>query len=324
MNSNIFRALQIAALFALLLFAVSCGNQDGVNPTDRVTYDDDPETFFAEQTVVDFEERAGLGRHGCFEIVFPITIDFPDGSSLDVASYEEFVEALRTWKQENPDVDGRPLIALPFEVISKHGEVITIESYEVLKHLKRKCMRPDQPGRHDCFTIVYPVTLVFPESTLEVADADEMKLALMDWRENNPDSDEHPTFEFPIDIEARNGEILTVDSEEAFHDLKIRCKRIGRPGMGDRPGDMDRPGEGGYGACFRIVFPATLVFPDGSTAEVSAEREIRHLIRDWIQSNPDSDEHPMFEFPLTVRLKDGSVQEVLDSAELEALKLECR
>ena len=131
MNSNIFRAFQITTVFALLILVLSCGDQDGVNPKDRVIDDDDPVTFFAEQVVVDFEERAGLGRQGCFEVVFPLTIDFPNGSNAEVASYKEFIEALKNWKQENPDVDGRPLIALPFDVISKNGEVIAIESYEM-------------------------------------------------------------------------------------------------------------------------------------------------------------------------------------------------
>ena len=171
------------ALFAVLLLAVSCSDQDGVNPTDRVSYDDDPAMFFAEQTIVDFEEKAGLGRRGCFEIVFPITIDFPDGSSAEVASYEEFVETLKTWKEENPDVDGRPSIALPFDVIARNGEVITIESDEMLKRFKRACMKPDRPGKRDCFTIVYPVTLVFPDgTTADVADADELKAAIMEWK----------------------------------------------------------------------------------------------------------------------------------------------
>jgi len=55
-----------------------------------------------------------------------------------------------------------------------------------------------------------------------------------------------------------------------------------------------------------------------------AEREIRQLLKIWKRDHPDSDAHPMFEFPLKVKFKDGTTQEVMNSEELKDLKLECR
>jgi hypothetical protein len=320
MNTNIFKGFQIAGLFAVIFILASCQDQPGVEPTDQVALSDEDAIIYARQSVVDIEEDASLGRRGCFEIVFPVTINFPDNSSTEVSSYEELVEAIRTWRLENPDVDGRPKIALPFDVITKSGEIITIESYEMLRRLKKRCFRPDRPfDRFRCFRIVFPVTLVFPDgSTLEVGNEHEMRAAIREWKENNPATDVPITFEFPIEIKYKNGEIVTVESGEQLFRLKKKCKRDGHPGDGDRPGDGD------FGACFQIVFPVTLVFPDGTTAEVTGPHELRLTIKEWKENNPNSDGRVMLEFPLTVEFRDGTTQEVQNGEELRDLKLECR
>jgi len=325
MNTNFFKSILILGIFAMLLFVISCQDKDEVGPMDQIGLLETEALIYAEQSVVDMEESARIGRRGCFEIVFPITINFPDSSSTEVSSYEELVEAIRTWRLENPDAEGRPMIALPFEVITKHGEIITIDSKEKLHRLRRSCIRPDRPdGRDRCFKIVFPVTLVFPDgSTLEVGNPDEMRAAIKEWKENNPASDVRITFEFPIEVKFKNGKVLTVESAEQLMRLKKKCAHDGRPGNGDHPGDNDRPGDRDFGACFRLVFPVTIAFPDGSTAEVAGPRELRRTIREWKMSNPDSDGKVMLDFPLTVKFKDGSTQEVQSSEELKELKLEC-
>lgn len=314
MHNYIFKGLQILSLFTFMLFVVSCQDEDGVQPKDQFEIFGDEADFYAELSVVKIEEHASLGRRGCFEVVFPITIDFPDGTNTEVASYEDMFQAIKAWRMDNPDADGRPMIALPFEVIHKNGEVISIESEEMLKRLRKSCVKPDRPhDRKRCFKIVFPVTIVFPDgSTSEVADMEAMYNAFREWKANNPDSDERPTLDFPIDAELKSGAIITLESQEQLVRLKKRCNR------GDRPGDRD------FGACFRIVFPVSIVFPDGTTTEVSGPRAIKIAVKEWKELNPDSDERVMLGFPLTVKFKDGSTQEVSNKEELVELKKECK
>ena len=59
-----------------------------------------------------------MGKFGCYELSFPITLTYPDGSvSEEINSYEELKQVLRTWRQENDRPRVRPVITLPLSLI---------------------------------------------------------------------------------------------------------------------------------------------------------------------------------------------------------------
>ena len=72
-------------------------------------------------------------------------------------------------------------------------------------------------------------------------------------------------------------------------------RRGGRDGRGRRIGRKARV----IRACFEFVFPVSLVLPDNSVVDLNSKEDWT-VIRDWYQTNPDTDERPQFVFPLEV------------------------
>ena len=71
----------------------------------------------------------------CFHIVYPVTVVFPGGSELEVADREAFLKAVREWRSNNPDVEDRPTIKFPYEVMLRDGSTATVNNEEELKAL---------------------------------------------------------------------------------------------------------------------------------------------------------------------------------------------
>jgi hypothetical protein len=46
---------------------------------------------------------------------------------------------------------------------------------------------------------------------------------IKDWYEANPDVEEKPIPVFPVDLELRDGTIVTVNSQEEMHELLRDC-----------------------------------------------------------------------------------------------------
>ena len=129
-----------------------------------------------------------------------------------------------------------------------------------------------------------------------------------------------PTFVFPIDVELRNGNVITIDDEDEFNMLRRRCRHAiahhgGNPG--DEPGcDFGTP-------CVQLVFPVNVEFPDGNTVEAEDRQALHQMLREWRMNNQGAEERPTIAFPHDVMLEDGSVVTVNTQEELQALLDEC-
>ena len=77
----------------------------------------------------------------CFEIVYPIEIDFPDDApAVAVNSVAEFRQLLNEWRENNEGCIDRPEIVYPITVIMKRtGEEVVINNVDELKALHRSC-----------------------------------------------------------------------------------------------------------------------------------------------------------------------------------------
>ncbi|HUR31899.1 MAG TPA: hypothetical protein VMZ69_10745 [Saprospiraceae bacterium] len=226
MNHKFFKPFGLfLALFATSLF-VGCQNEDSAADVED----------YVLQSVYEIEERSGTGMAGCYELVFPVTVQFPDSTTLEVLSYEELKQAIRNWFQTNkvhPRPHSRPYLVFPYEVINEAGEVITISNFEELVELRRACIHdgfgPNHHGhlgkdRH-CFRPVFPLTLEFPDGTqVIVTTPREMQHAIHEWRHDNPGSTERPQFVFPITVELRDGTQVVVNSAEELAALKEECR----------------------------------------------------------------------------------------------------
>lgn len=72
--------------------------------------------------------------------------------------------------------------------------------------------------REECFQVLFPVTFVMPdESTVTGDSRQEVGMAIRAWYEANPDAEDRPELQFPIEIEFEDG---TVQSIESYEDLR--------------------------------------------------------------------------------------------------------
>ncbi|MCB0525234.1 MAG: hypothetical protein H6576_14555 [Lewinellaceae bacterium] len=179
-------------------------------------------------------------------------------------------------------------------------------------------------GRFGCYELVFPVSFTLPDGTEVTVDSyDEMKAAIRDYFQNNGTPHQHDhirpkiDFVFPISVINEDGEIITVNDQAGLKDLREDCAGTF--------GNHDHHGHGQHGlSCFTIVFPITIEFPDGSTAEANDRMELHQLIRVWHHNNPGVDQRPKFVFPITVKMTDDDSLVTLNSAdELRALKESC-
>jgi hypothetical protein len=189
---------------------------------------------FVDDAVYQLQDGCGLGKLGCFELVFPVTIQFADNTTQTFASYEEMATGIKEWRKNNPTVSGKPEFVFPIDVIKSDGTTVTVESKEGLNELRKEC-----PPRHGkgprghigrglaCFELVFPVTLVLPDKTEVITNSqDELKAALKAWKEANPGKrGAHPILKFPFSVTLKkDGSSVTVSSKEDLKALKDACR----------------------------------------------------------------------------------------------------
>ena len=310
--------MNFALLFSLVAtFSMMSCDKDELT-TDNIESLSDNFTFDTESG--ELESHKGVRRH-CFNPVFPVTLEYADGTTEEVADQDAMIAALKAYKEANPGSSERPKIQFPFDIELKNGDIVTLESEDDLKEALENCKgrkggkkgkkgKKDRKGnRGDCFEINFPVTLEYADGTTEeVADADAMKAAIKAWREANPGSKDRPSFVFPIDVTLENGDVVTVEDADGLKELAQDC----RPERKDKRGD-----------CFEINFPVTLEYADGTTEEVADADAMKAAIKAWHEANPGSKDRPSFVFPIDVTLENGDVVTVEDADGFKALAKDC-
>lgn len=216
-------------ILTLGMFLGSCTDSaDNADDTDAETY--------AEEVVFRTQEAVNLGRFGCYELVFPITISFADGSTAEVDGYETLKSTIRAWRKENPKVRTRPSIAFPYDVVTSEGEIITVVDEVQQRALKVACGKDffgnHGPKGHDgrgklCFKIAFPFSVSLPDSTIVTLTSKDDRGLLHDaikaFKEANPGVRVHPTLVFPISVTMEDGSSVTVNSKEELKALKDSC-----------------------------------------------------------------------------------------------------
>ena len=145
--------------------------------------------------------------------------------------------------------------------------------------------------RDKCFEFVMPFTFIMPDgSTITIEDERDMK-KVEEWYKNNPEVEDRPEIQFPVDIviinEEGEEETVTVNDEEELKEVRAECEKVYR--------EDDR--------CFDIVMPFTFTMPDGSSITIEKEED-HEKIEEWYKNNPDSKERPDLVFPVDIILED--------------------
>ncbi|MFN8339582.1 MAG: hypothetical protein U0T36_11250 [Saprospiraceae bacterium] len=228
-------------IFVIGLFITSCTDSTDVNGVATDTTDTES---YAEEVVTRTVEGGALGKNGCYELVFPVTLVFADSTTVSVDSYEALKTAVKEWRTNNPDVKGKPSLAFPYDVINEAGEVITVTDATVQKELRALCGKNpngghgnggnggnDGNGGHghgpSCFTINYPFSVSLPDSTIITLnskdDQSTLRDAIKEYKKNNPGVKVHPELVFPITVTMSDGTVVTVNTKEELKALKDSC-----------------------------------------------------------------------------------------------------
>ena len=162
----------------------------------------------------------------CFELVLPVSFVMPDGSTITVENDSGWVD-LRSWYETNPDSEGRPELQYPVDILFD-DETVTINNAEEMNMVKRECWEYEDEGR-ECFGLVYPVTFIMPDgSSIVVATDDENGWQeVKNWYDTNPESEERPTLQYPVDIIYRTidgDSTVTINNEEEMEAAKDDCR----------------------------------------------------------------------------------------------------
>ena len=247
----------------------------------------------------------------CYAFVYPISFLMPDGSTIEISSEgdEAGWMSIREYYEANPssEEEERPSLQYPVDIVyeseeSEDGETITINSEDEMMVAKEECREmwgEEDWDKDDCFELVYPVTYVLPDgSTIEISDEEDEAgwESLKSWYEANPESEERPSLQYPVDIvyaseESEDGETVTINSEDEMMVAKEECREM----WGEE--DWEEEEE-----CYAFVYPISFLMPDGSTIEISSEGDEAGWmsIREYYEANPSSEEEPSMQFPVDI------------------------
>ena len=276
-----------------------------LDPND---YGDDYKDWYGERDGFDRDNFGEKRNWNCFDIVYPITIMLPNGSSYLIDSEEDSdLETIKSYYEENQGADERPSIIFPVNIIDHEGETKAINSEEEMEDAYRHCSGRDRDKR-ECFGLVFPVTYIMPDgSSYEIADDDDESWAeLKAWYDANPEAEERPELQYPVDIMYESEDrTVTISNEEEMLAAKEECR------------EMWGADEEEYEECFDYVYPIAFTMPDGSSIEIPSDDETSWMsIRAYYEANP-SDEEPVLQYPIDIifRTEEGEVTFTMDSEE---------
>ena len=259
------------------------------------------------------DQRDDVDRE-CFDFILPVSYTMPDGSTLTVENDEDW-NALKDWYEANPESDEKPELQFPLNV-EFDDETMTINSEEELRELKQECWR-DESDERECFNLVFPVTFIMPDGSNITVETDDDAgwQTVKDWYDANPESDERPTLQFPVDVtyETENGDsTLTVNNDEEMEYLKRSCWE-------DDEMEEDRE-------CYEYILPISFTMPDGSTITIEDDEGWLSL-REWYANNNESEEEPSLQYPVNIVLFDEEDEEstvtINNEEEMNDLEEEC-
>ena len=160
----------------------------------------------------------------CFELLLPVTFVMPDGSSITVEDENGYM-AVRAWYENNSDSNEKPTLQYPVNIIYRDGSTKTINNAEEMKSTKADCRKWDDDKKDwDCFRLVYPITFILPDNSVISMLDEEDWMELKSWYEVNPDIEERPILEYPVEINYRNGDTKTLNNDEEMASAKEDCR----------------------------------------------------------------------------------------------------
>jgi hypothetical protein len=278
----------------------------------------------SEEELADSIIESRTDTFPCFEFVFPVTFQLPDQSTVEVNSLEE-AKILRD------SVRGKLKLVYPVEIVNSNGETVVVSDHDQMHTILADCgIVPDKgkgghkghggKGGHDgdkgkggaflfdnkCFQFVYPFSVKLEDSSIvQIGSAAEIKDLVKT-------ASGRIELVFPVNVVNSAGETVAIASHDELKTLLDEC-RPGGKGKHGHPND-----------CFEIVFPVSLVFPDGTVKSYADKNLLGDVLKEWRKTNFSATSRPEFQFPIQV-IKKGETEAVTINSkeELEELRKNC-
>lgn len=288
--------------FSLLCTAIfligftSCTKEEIVETENAVSTSLDE-----EELILDYRGGGQFGiRSRCFRLVFPLSVAYPDGTTVVAEDARELFSIYKDWRQNNPDATDGPSLVYPIQVKLRNGSIVVVDNRDDLIALKADCrMLRDSIRQHNgCFSLIYPVFIDFPDgSSAQALSRAELHQLVKDWKEANPDATDRPMLGFPLSVLLRDSSTLVLTTSAELDSLKQSCRRGGHGGHTNRPTFLLDLG------CHTLLYPVTLDYPDGSILTVNDKLEHIQALRTYKQDNPDATDYPEVAFPFDIKQK---------------------
>ena len=168
-------------------------------------------------------DRGDKDGFKCFELVLPATFVMPDGSSITVEDENSYM-AVRDWYANNSDSKEKPTLQYPVNIIYRDGDTQTINNDEEMGNTKADCRKWDDDKKDwGCFRLVYPITFIMQDgSAISMIDKEDW-MDLKSWYEENPDKEERPLLEYPVEINYGDGSTKTINNDDEMSSAKEDC-----------------------------------------------------------------------------------------------------
>ena len=241
----------------------------------------------------------------CFSIVYPIELNFSDGTSANIDSDEALESALGTWYETQGEDAEDPVPTFPVEVILEDGSSLTIndeaelddlwdscyDDYDLDDHYGDDCF--DELDFLDCFSITYPIQLVGADSNLVTINNDEELEAALDQAYMD-DTDLEVVV--PVEVTSTDdGTVFTVTNEEEAEELFDAC-------FDDLEDELEAILDLDFTECFTVTFPIDVLDENDNPTTLNNLEELEALIDQAFEN----EEIYYPSFPITVTLAEDS------------------
>ena len=140
-----------------------------------------------------------------------------------------------------------------------------------------------------------------PDDSNITISNDEDWWIIKNWYDGNPDSEERPDLQYPVDIIYDNGNVITVNSHDGMAEAKSSC--------------ID---------CIELVYPVTFILLEGNTITVENNSEEGwQELKNWYEQNPNIKFEWNFQFPIDFKLENDAIITVNSMSEIEDVKQTC-
>ena len=273
--------MKLILIYVSLLIIAGCNNL--LTKSDEA-YDDQliTDIINAEQIAINMEDLPALSRS-------TITQYYNDYTEMDASM------AMGLGYQVSMDgKDYKP---------GNHNEVYFNKEGRKLILGKRKHNRDG----FRCFELVLPITFTMPNGTSIMVEDENDYTNIKTWYLTNPDTNEKPDLQYPVNIIYKDGIIETINNDEDMRSIKDVCRKRD---------DMK------YWDCFKIEYPITFILDDDSTISMEDPEGWAEL-KTWHEANPDS-ERPTLQYPVVIIYYDGTSKTINNDEEMRIAKENCR